>query len=93
MVTVRFRVRKQKNGTYLPTITKKQEDNFSSSNTSFEWLPYIIGNSALIGIVMYSNYSLYTDHGVDFWELFYDGFIYLSLGAVLAYLLIPKTKK
>ena len=53
----------------------------------------IIGNSALIGIVIYSNYSLYTDHGVDFWELFYDGFIYLSLGAVLAYLLIPKTVK
>ena len=45
MNTTRFRIRKQNNGTYLPTITKKQEEYFSPSNSAPEWLPYIVGNT------------------------------------------------
>ena len=92
MDTVRFRIKKQKNGTILPTITKKQKKYLNLSDSSFEWLPHIIGNSVVIGIAIYSNYSLYVDHNVGFWELFYNGIIYLTLGAVFAYLLTPKLK-
>lgn len=40
MNTTRFRIRKQNNGTKLPTITKRQEEYFSPSNSAPEWLPY-----------------------------------------------------
>ena len=38
MNTTRFRIRKQNNGTHLPTITKRQEEYFSSSNEAFEMI-------------------------------------------------------
>lgn len=40
MNTIKVRIRKQKNGAYLPTITKRQEEYFSPSNSAPEWLPY-----------------------------------------------------
>ena len=45
MNTTRFRIRKHKNGTDMPTITKRQEGYFSPSNSTFEWLPDILGST------------------------------------------------
>tara|TARA_Y100000022_G_scaffold179406_1_gene170629 strand:+ start:299 stop:592 length:294 start_codon:yes stop_codon:yes gene_type:complete len=85
----RFRIKKHRNGTYLPTIIKKHKSYQSQFDNTFEWLPYIIGNLALIGLVIYSNYSLHNEHGVSFQELLTDTIIYLSLGCVLAYWMQP----
>ena len=90
MSTTRFRIRKQNNGTYLPTITKKQEDYFSPSNSAFEWLPYIVGNTILIGLVVYINYDKYISNQATLWEIFSETFIWLSIGCIIAYILYPK---
>ena len=91
MKTTRFRIRKQNNGTHLPTITKRQEGYFSPSNEAFEWLPYIIGNTILIGIVVYLNYDKYISNPTSsLWEIFSSTFIGLSIGCVIAYILHPK---
>jgi hypothetical protein len=90
MNTKKVRVRKQSNGTYLPTITKKQKSYESQFSNTFEWLPYILGNSVITGIVIYSNYSLHTEHGVSIKELAINLIICLSLGAILAYWIQPK---
>ena len=90
MNTTRFRIRKQNNGTYLPTITKKQEEYFSPSNSAPEWLPYIVGNSIIIGLVVYFNYDMYISNESTLWEIFSDTFIWLSIGGIIAYMLQPK---
>ena len=90
MNTTRFRIRKQNNGTYLPTITKKQEEYFSPSNSAPEWLPYIVGNSIIIGLVVYFNYDMYISNESTLWEIFSDTFIWLSIGGIIAYILHPK---
>ena len=88
MNTTRFRIRKQNNGTYLPTITKRQEEYFSPSNSAFEWLPYIVGNIILIGLVVYLNYDKYISNpSASLWEIFSNTFIGLSIGCVIAYIL------
>ena len=90
MDTKRFRIKKYRNGTYLPTISKKQKSYHSQSYDTFEWLPDILGNSVLIGIVVYSNYTLHIEYGVSFKELVTDMIIYLSLGTILFYWMQPK---
>ena len=90
MNTTRFRIRKYKNGTDIPTITKRQEGYFSPSNSAFEWLPYIVGNTILIGLVVYINYDKYISNQATLWEIFSDTFIWLSIGCVIAYILYPK---
>ena len=90
MNTTRFRIRKHKNGTDIPTITKMQEGYFSPSNSAFEWLPYIVGNTILIGLVVYINYDKYISNQATLWEIFSDTFIWLSIGCVIAYILYPK---
>ena len=93
MNTTRFRIRKQNNGTYLPTITKRQEKYFSSSNEAFEWLPYIVGNTILIGLVVYLNYDKYISNPTSsLWEIFSNTLIGLSIGCVIAYILHPKSE-
>ncbi len=86
----RFRIKKHRNGTYLPTITKEQKSYQSQFNENFEWLPHIVGNSAIIGLGIYSSYSLYSEYGVSLQELLTDAIIYLSLGCIIAYLIQPK---
>jgi hypothetical protein len=90
MNTKKVRVRKQSNGTYLPTITKRQEEYFSPSNTAPEWLPYIVGNTILIGLVVYINYELYVSYQATLWEIFSDSLIWLSIGCIIAYILHPR---
>ena len=90
MNTKKVRVRKQSNGTYLPTITKRQEEYFSPSNTAPEWLPYILGNTILIGLVVYINYELYVSYQATLWEIFSDSLIWLSIGCIIAYILHPR---
>ena len=90
MNTKKVRVRKQSNGTYLPTITKRQEEYFSPSNTAPEWLPYIVGNTILIGLVVYINYELYVSYQATLWEIFSDSLIWLSIGCIIGYILRPK---
>ena len=90
MDTPRFRIRKQINGTSLPTITKRQEEYFSPSNSAPEWLPYIVGNSIIIGLVVYFNYDMYISNESTLWEIFSDTFIWLSIGGIIAYMLQPK---
>lgn len=90
MNTTRVRVRKQTNGTSLPTITKRQEEYFSPSNSAFEWLPYIVGNTILIGLVVYINYDKYISNQATLWEIFSETFIWLSIGCIIAYILYPK---
>jgi hypothetical protein len=88
--TKRFRIKKHRNGTYLPTISKKQKSYQSQSYDTFEWLPDISGNLVLIGLVVYSNYTLHTEYGVSIKELIMDMIIYLSLGTILFYWMQPK---
>jgi len=89
----KIRVRKQSNGTYLPTITKRQEEYFSPSNSAPEWLPYIVGNIILIGLVVYLSYDKYiTNPSSSLWEIFSSNLIWLSIGCVIAYILHPKKK-
>ena len=90
MNTTRVRVRKQNNGTHLPTITKRQEEYFSPSNSAPEWLPYIVGNTILIGLVVYINYDKYISNQATLWEIFSETFIWLSIGCIIAYILYPK---
>ena len=90
MNTKKVRVRKQSNGTYLPTITKRQEEYFSPSNAAPEWLPYIVGNTIVIGLVVYINYELYVSYQATLWEIFSDTFIWLSIGCIIAYIIHPK---
>ena len=90
MNTTRFRTRKQKNSTSLPTITKRQEEYFSPTNSAPEWLPHIIGNAILIGLVIYINYDMYLSNEATLWQIFSDTFIWLSIGCVIAYILHPK---
>ena len=90
MNTTRVRIRKQSNGTYLPTITKRQEEYFSPSNSAPEWLPYIVGNTILIGLVVYINYDKYISNQATLWEIFSETFIWLSIGCIIAYILYPK---
>ena len=90
MNATRFRIRKHKNGTNIATITKKQEGYFSPSNSAFEWLPHIIGNTILIGLIVYINYDKYINNRATLWEIFSDTFIWLSIGFVIAYILYPK---
>tara|TARA_Y100001935_G_C17192080_1_gene450598 strand:- start:300 stop:578 length:279 start_codon:yes stop_codon:yes gene_type:complete len=91
MNTTKFRIRKQNNGTYLPTITKRQEEYFSPSSSAFEWLPYIIGNTILIGLVVYLNYDKYISNPTSsLWEIFSSTLIGLSVGCVIAYILYQK---
>lgn len=85
-------VRKQSDGTCLPTITKRQEEYFSPSNSAFEWLPYIVGNTILIGLVIYINYDMYISNESTLWEIFSDTFIWLSIGGIIAYILHPKER-
>ena len=92
MNTTRFRIRKHKNGTDIPTITKRQEGYFSPSNSALEWLPYIVGNTVLIGLVVYINYDKYISNRATLWEIFSDTFIWLSIGCIIAYILLPKEK-
>ena len=93
MNTIRFRLRKQKNGKYLPTITKRQEEYFSSSNSAFEWLPHIVGNALLIGLVVYLNYDKYISNpSSSLWGIFSNALIWLSIGCVIAYILHSKGK-
>ena len=92
MNTARVRVRKQNNGTHLPTITKRQEEYFSPSNSAPEWLPYIVGNSIIIGLVVYFNYDMYISNESTLWEIFSDTFIWLSIGGIIAYILHPKER-
>ena len=90
MNTTRVRIRKQNNGTSLPTITKRQEEYFSPSNSAPEWLPYIVGNAIIIGLVIYINYDMYISNGSTLWEIFSNAFIWLSIGGIIAYILHPK---
>ena len=90
MNTTRFRIRKHKNGTDIPTITKRQEEYFSPYNSTFEWLPYIVGNAILIGLVVYINCDKYISNRATLWEIFSDTFIWLSIGGVIAYIFYPK---
>ena len=90
MNTTRVRVRKQNNGTHLPTITKRQEEYFSPSNSAPEWLPYIVGNTILIGLVVYINYDMYISNEATLWQIFSDTFIWLSIGGIIAHILHPK---
>ena len=90
MNSTRYKIRKHINGTYLPTITKRQEEYFSPSNSAFEWLPYIVGNTILIGLVVYINYDKYISNQATLWEIFSETFIWLSIGCVLAYIVYPK---
>ena len=90
MNTTGVRVRKQNNGTHLPTITKRQEEYFSPSNSAPEWLPYIVGNTILIGLVVYINYDMYISNEATLWEIFSDTFIWLSIGGIIAHILNPK---
>ena len=90
MNTRRFRIRKHINGTLLPTIIKRQEEYFSPSNSAFEWLPYIVGNTILIGLVVYINYDEYISNQATLWEIFSDTFIWLSIGCIIAYIIHPK---
>ena len=90
MNTTRVKIRKQSNGTYLPTITKRQEEYFSPSNSAPEWLPYIVGNTILIGLVVYINYDKYISNQATLWEIFSETFIWLSIGCIIAYILYPK---
>jgi hypothetical protein len=93
MNTKKVRVRKQSNGTYLPTITKRQEEYFSPSNAAPEWLPYIVGNTILIGLVVYLSYDKYiTNPSSSLWEIFSSNLIWLSIGCVIAYVLHPKER-
>ena len=93
MNTTRYRIRKHINGTYLPTITKRHEEYFSTSNSAFEWLPYIIGNTILIGLVVYINYDKFISNQATLWEIFSDTFIWLSIGLLLLISCIPKMNK
>tara|TARA_Y100000389_G_scaffold169397_1_gene175614 strand:+ start:149 stop:427 length:279 start_codon:yes stop_codon:yes gene_type:complete len=90
MNTTRLRIRKQNNGTYLPTIIKRQEEYFSPSNSAPEWLPYIVGNAIIIGLVLYLNYDMYISNETSLWEIFSNTFIWLSIGGIIAYMLQPK---
>ena len=90
MNTTRVRVRKQTNGISLPTIAKRQEEYFSPSNSAPEWLPYIVGNTIIIGLVIYINYDMYISNEATSWEIFSNSFIWLSIGGIIAYILHPK---
>ena len=91
MHTTRFRVKKQNNDTYLSTITKRQEEYLSSFSSTFEWLPYIVGNTILIGLVVYLNYDKYISNPTSsLWEIFSSTLIGLSVGCVIAYILYQK---
>ena len=90
MFTKKVRIRKHNNGTYLPTITKRQEDYFSPSNSALEWLPDIVGNTIVIGLLVYINYELYFSYQATLWEIFSDSLIWLSIGCIIAYILHPK---
>lgn len=90
MITKKVRIRKHNNGTYLPTITKRQEEYFSPSNSAFEWLPDIVGNTLVIGLVVYINYELYVSYQATLWEIFSDSLIWLSIGCIMGYILRPK---
>ena len=93
MNTIKVRIRKQKNGAYLPTITKRQEEYLSPSNSAPEWLPYIVGNTILIGLVVYLSYDKYiTNPSSSLWEIFSSNLIWLSIGCVIAYILHPKSE-
>ena len=91
MNTTRFRIRKQNNGMYLPTSTKRQEEYFSPSSSVFEWLPYIVGNTILVGLVVYLSYDRYiTNPSSSLWEIFSNTLIWLSIGCIIAYILHSK---
>ena len=91
MNTTRFRIRKQNNGTYLATITKRQEEYFSPSNAAPEWLPYIVGNTILIGLVVYLSYDKYiTNPSSSLWEILSNTLIGLVIGSIIAYILYQK---
>jgi len=85
-------VRKQSNTTNLTTKTKRQEEYFSPSNSAFEWLPYIVGNAILIGLVVYINYYQYINNEATLWEIFSNALIWLSIGGIIAYILHPKER-
>ena len=93
MNTKRFRIRKQNNGTYLPTITKRQNEYFSPSNSAPEWLPYIIGNTIVIGLLVYLNYDKYIGNEATLWEIFSNAFIWLSIGGIIAFILHHKERQ
>jgi len=93
MNTIKVRIRKQKNGAYLPTITKRQEEYFSPSNSAPEWLPYIVGNTILIGLIVYLGYDKYITNPLSsLWEIFSSNLIWLSIGCVIAYILHPNQR-
>ena len=85
-------VRKQSNSTNLTTKTIRQEEYFSPSNSAFEWLPYIVGNAILIGLVVYINYYQYINNQATLWEIFSNALIWLSIGGIIAYILHPKQR-
>ena len=92
MNTTRFRIKKHKNGTNIPTITERQDGYFSPSNSAFEWFPYIVGNTILIGLVVHINYDKYISNRATLWEIFSDTFIWLTIGCIIAYTLHPKNE-
>jgi hypothetical protein len=56
-------------------------------------LPYIVGNTILIGLVVYLSYDKYiTNPSSSLWEIFSNNLIWLSIGCVIAYVLHPKER-
>lgn len=65
MDTTRFRIKKQKNGTFLPTITRKiKRSYFNYSNFDFfvdTWLGLII----MVPLIIWAYYYNYQQDGIE----------------------------
>lgn len=83
MDTTRFRVKKQKNGTFLPTITRKIKRSYHDySNFDFfvdTWLGLII----MVPLIIWAWYYNYQQDGIE--GLFFSAYL-TSISAYIYYI-------